>query len=188
MSRSFKIFIVGVLIVLASLVPYFLAQSETHGRTVIRAAIDIGSGSTKLRVAEVDLERNTVVKMLVNEQFTVMYMRDLEKPPKGEFSEAIMAEGVDAIARAKKLAMEHGAEKVIALATAAFRKASNGEELVQRIQRETGVPVFIVDQALEGELAFKAALTQIYIPPQNLVVFDIGGGSMQLTSVGEDGN
>jgi len=185
-SRSFKLFIIGVLLIFASLVPYYWGLHQVKTNTVIRAAIDIGSGATKLRVAEVDLKNKKVVKVLVDEQRAVSYQQMLSQSGEMSFDEDLMKQGIEAIDELKKIALEHQAKKVIGIATAAFRKAQNGDEFVKRIKEETDVTVFIVDQETEGELGFLAVEATIPVNENTMVVWDIGGGSLQLTMMATD--
>lgn len=156
--------------------------------TVVRAAIDIGSGATKLRVAEVNLKTQKIEKILVNETFEVPYQEELEKSPTQTFNEIVMQQGIDALKKSKAIANQHHAEKVIAVATAAFRKAKNVDYFIDRIQQETGVEVVVIDQELEGKLSFEAASAKVDVDPTDLIVWDIGGGSIQLTNVDKYGN
>lgn len=154
----------------------------THEK-VVRAAIDIGSGATKLRVAEVNLRNHKIEKILVNESFPVQYQEQLSKSTNNTFDEQVMQTGLEAIRKSAQIAAQHHAEKVVAVATASFRKAANSEAFIDRIFKETGVRVYVIDQELEGKLAFNAVLSQGNYDPQKLIVWDIGGGSLQLTAL-----
>jgi len=187
LTRPMKLLIVGIVLIAASLIPYYWSESLRSQQVVVRAAIDIGSGSTKLRVAEVNPVTNRIVRLLENRQFTVLYQEDLEANPDHEFTKKVMDTGLEAIQTSVEIAKKHEAEKVIAIATAAFRKAENSEKYIQRIFDESNVKVFVIDQNLEGKLAFEAALSRLNIRPSNLIVWDIGGGSLQLTTMNTGG-
>lgn len=162
--------------------PSFAQPRQNVQEKVVRAAIDIGSGATKLRVAEVNLKTHKIEKILVNESFPVQYQEHLSKSPSSTFDEDLMKTGIDAIKKSKEIAMQHQAQKVIAVATASFRKAVNSQDFINRIYHETGVRVYVIDQELEGKLAFNAVLSQGNYDPSKLIVWDIGGGSLQLTA------
>ncbi len=57
------------------------------------------------------------------------------------------------------VAKSAGAERTVAVATAAVREASNGEELIQRARSELGIPVEIADGEEEARLGFSARCT-----------------------------
>ena len=155
---------------------------------VVRAAIDIGSGATKLKVAEVNLKTQKIERVLVNQSFPVQYQEGLEKSANKTFDDPLMKTGLEALKKSQKIAKKHGAEKVVAVATASFRKAANVQEFIDRIHRETGISVHIIDQELEGALGFKATAAQLSDDPRDIVVWDIGGGSFQFSALNENGD
>lgn len=80
-----------------------------------------------------------------------------------------------------------GINSVRATGTAAFRRASNSTDLVQKIQADTGIAVEIIPGRLEAE--FIAAGVSMVIPPdkQNILIMDIGGGSVEfIIRIGSD--
>ena len=154
---------------------------------VVRAAIDIGSGATKLRVAEINLKTKKIERILVNESFTVPYQEELSKSPNHTFDAKVMQVGLNSLKQSLEIAKKYHAEKTIAVATAAFRKANNADEFIATIKQETGIPVYVIDQDLEGKLSYEAAAEQVDNPAE-MIVWDIGGGSLQLTMKDANGN
>jgi exopolyphosphatase/guanosine-5'-triphosphate,3'-diphosphate pyrophosphatase len=69
---------------------------------------------------------------------------------------------------------------VIAKATSAIRTAGNGSELVDRIERETGVEIEVISGQEEARLIFAAVRASIVIDPAPALCIDIGGGSVEL--------
>jgi exopolyphosphatase/guanosine-5'-triphosphate,3'-diphosphate pyrophosphatase len=163
-------------------------QGNGQSNVVVRAAIDIGSGATKLRVAEVNTKTQKIEKILVNKTIAVPYQEELELSHNNTFNEKVIKEGLDALKESKKIANEYQAQKIVAIATASFRKADNAQAFIDQIKKETGIDVYVIDQDLEGKLAFEAVKSDANVPPQNLVVWDIGGGSLQLTTMDNEGN
>lgn len=154
---------------------------NTH---VIRAAIDIGMGGPKLQIAEVDLETK-IVKMLHTQRYFVNFY---DGSKNNNLSSEIMTQGLEAFKKAICVAHSFKVDGITAIATASFRLASNGIEFANTIEEETGVKVHIVDQSLEGKLAFQAVLSKVDVDAANLVVWDIGGGSIQFTGLATDGS
>lgn len=190
-SRTKRILIVlSVLFILLFGIQKFILEPQYAGSPyVIRAAVDIGSGATKLRVAEVNLATNKIEKILVNESFSVPYQEQLEHSPNRMFNESVMRTGIDALKKSQDIARQYHAQKVVAVATAAFRNAANSEDFSKKILEETGITVNVIDQELEGKLAFEAvASSQGHSSPTDLIVWDIGGGSFQFTSQDSKGN
>lgn len=181
MAYHEKIFSFFLLLLLVGITPSY-AQSRDPD-VVVRAALDVGSGATKLRVAEVNLRNHKIERILTTQSFSVPYQEQLLQSKDGTFNDQVMTTGLDAMKQSAEIARKYGAEKVIAVATAAFRKAHNAPEFIDRIYNETGIPVYVIDQELEGKLAFQAAQSELGVNPLNLVVWDIGGGSLQLTAM-----
>lgn len=153
----------------------------------IRAAIDIGSGSTNLKIAKVDPNTNKIILQLFNKSIQVAYQKQLEQSSNHEFDQEIMNQGIQAIKELKNMADSYRAKKVIAVATAAFRKATNADQFAKEIEQQTGVQVRIINQDEEGILAFRGALALTSVKPEDAITWDIGGGSMQLTTLSDAG-
>ena len=71
--------------------------------------------------------------------------------------------------------------KIIAIATSAVRDAENRERLLGPLRREEGIEVRVLSGAEEARLGASAAIEDV--PKFDGVVADLGGGSLQLTSV-----
>ena len=76
------------------------------------------------------------------------------------------------------VAIGAGAERTTAVATAAVREASNGEELIERTRENLGIPVDIADGGEEARFGFLGAVHGM--PITHGIVLDVGGGSLQL--------
>ncbi|MEC7838939.1 MAG: hypothetical protein VX777_02745 [Chlamydiota bacterium] len=153
-----------------------------------RAAIDVGSGSTKITVADVDTETNAILAILFEDTFSVPYQANLEISYEGSFDESIRLEGLKTFYEIQDLTKNLGVQKISAVATAAFREAINGEEFAAEVRRETNIPLQIIDQHEEGKLAFMSGAAVSDVDEQNVVVWDIGTGSFQFTTLTESGN
>ena len=162
---------------------FISAQSSS----AIRAAIDIGAGGPKLRVAEIDLATDKIINILCTKQYPVIFQQCLSRSGDKRLSSEVMAAGVNAVKEAIAVAKSLEAEGVVLIGASIFRNAVNGEELVRLIYEETGLEVHLLDQELEGRLAFAAAHAKIGVDSQNLVIWDIGGGSTQLIGTHPDG-
>jgi exopolyphosphatase / guanosine-5'-triphosphate,3'-diphosphate pyrophosphatase len=175
-------------IFLSLLLLCFNLSATTQNDRVIRAAIDIGMGGPKLQVAEIDTKTNKIVKMLHTQRYFVNFYDSISKNANNHLSSEVMAEGRKAFKDAIDTAHSFDTDGIVAIATASFRSAANGEQFADEIQNETGVKVHIVDQNLEGKLAFQAILSKTDINPENLVVWDVGGGSIQFVAMAPDGS
>lgn len=166
------------------LILLFILSITTHVNADIirRAAIDIGSGGTKVAIADVDTEANQIVDILLDTSFPVPYQTSLDKSLDGTFDQETKALGLKTFKEINNLAEQYDVQEIAAVATSAFRKANNSKSFVADVERETGIKVQIIPQREEGEIAFFSALAAGEINSQEAVVWDIGTGSLQMTT------
>lgn len=95
------------------------------------------------------------------------------------------ARALETLAQFCGIARDRGAVQIAAVATSAVRDASNGREFADEASRVMGIPLRVIDGALEAELGFRgacctsssrAALRDVTGP---VLLIDIGGGSAQ---------
>jgi exopolyphosphatase/guanosine-5'-triphosphate,3'-diphosphate pyrophosphatase len=140
------------------------------------AAIDIGSNTTRVLVAEpVDGQ----LKKVMEQRAYTRINSALGK--KGEVLPAKIDEVSELVATQVRLARELGAERIRAVATAAIRDASNGEQVADAIAAASGVAVDILSDEEEGRLAFIGATKGLGHPAEGKIgVVDVGGGSTEV--------
>jgi len=140
------------------------------------AAIDIGSNTTRLLVAEpVDGQLKKVMEQRAYTRIGKALDAD------GAILGEKIAEVAEVVATQVRLARELGAETIRSVATAAVREASNGEVAAAAIGAASGVPVHILDEEEEGRLSFIGATKTLGHPVEGRVgVVDVGGGSTEV--------
>ena len=140
------------------------------------AAIDIGSNTTRLLVAEpVDGQ----LKKVMEQRAYTRIGKALDG--EGEIPEAKADEIAAVVATQVRLARELGAETIRAVATAAMREANNGEEVARAVGKEAGVEVEILSEEEEGRLSFIGATKTLGHPVEGPIgVVDVGGGSTEV--------
>lgn len=183
MSQKTFLFLAAIAAIILILFWIPLQQGLESRTTEIRAAMDIGSGATNLKVAKVDTETNKIISKIFEQSIPVPYQKHLELSSNNTFDKDVMSQGIDAIKKLKQVADSYHVKKVVAVATAAFRQADNAKQFADEIEKQTGVEVRIINQDEEGILAFRGALAVTPYNPNDVVVWDIGGGSMQLTAL-----
>jgi exopolyphosphatase / guanosine-5'-triphosphate,3'-diphosphate pyrophosphatase len=144
--------------------------------SVLCAAIDIGSNTTRLLVAEPDDGRlRTVMEQRA-------YTRiDSASRHKGKIVAEKVAEITEAVATQVRLAEELEAEAIRTVATAAIREAKNRDKVVAEIERGAGVEVEVLSEEEEGRLAFLGATKALGHPVEGeIAVVDVGGGSSEV--------
>lgn len=147
-----------------------------------RAVIDVGSGGTKVSIADVNTLTNEIVEVLFQTSFSVKYQTYLEESEDQSFNEEIQENGLEIFREINELINSYGVDRKYAVATEAFRKSANGKEFSERIFAETGIQVEIIPQEQEGILAFYSALSNNPdLIPDDVLAWDIGTGSFQMT-------
>lgn len=68
-----------------------------------------------------------------------------------------------------------------ACATAAMREASNGAEVMEKVLRETGVKIEIVDGSREAQIIYSNQIAATLQGDQSYLYIDVGGGSTELS-------
>lgn len=179
----------------SAFIPQFNHAFATEGSqpTVVPcAAYDIGSGATKFMGALVNTETLSIEHIFSQGSFNVAYREDLHQSSDNTFSDLIQEMGLQALTQAH-LQIEqdysnssfqgYGDIQHFAVATAAFRAADNGLEVASYFSDELNMPINIISQEEEGKLAYYSAISQHNTIDNSAlpVVWDIGGGSMQLT-------
>jgi exopolyphosphatase/guanosine-5'-triphosphate,3'-diphosphate pyrophosphatase len=141
------------------------------------AAIDIGSNTTRVLVAEP--EEGQLRKVMEQRAYTRIGKAARKKD--GSIAKAKVAEVADVVATQVRLAHELGAEAIRIVATAAIREAANGEKVAEEIGAAAGLPVEILSENEEGRLAFIGATKGLGHPVEGEIgVVDVGGGSSEV--------
>lgn len=139
---------------------------------MIKAAVDIGTNSTRLYIADAGngikrIEKYTEITRLGKDV-------DQERKLKTERIE----KNIDVLLNYKRIAESYGVKEIIAIATSAVRDASNRDEFVKLIKENTGIDVLVISGREEAELGFLGASSML--EGGSGTVCDIGGGSTEL--------
>jgi exopolyphosphatase/guanosine-5'-triphosphate,3'-diphosphate pyrophosphatase len=87
---------------------------------------------------------------------------------------------VEAIENAKASAAKLGCEELMAFATSAVREADNSAEVLRKVADETGVELSVLSGVDEARLTFLAVRRWFGWSAGQLLVLDIGGGSLEV--------
>ncbi len=156
-----------------------MTQNQKPRGDVI-ACLDIGSNATRLRIFQHDPARKSL-REISRRRFPIQLGAGTFAD--GRLKDSHISAMEDAIAEAQTMARQHSAHTLLAVATSAVRDASNSDEFITRIQRNTGLEIKLIDGAEEARLmALGAAGGQPALSSQEtqLYVIDIGGGSTEL--------
>ena len=86
----------------------------------------------------------------------------------------------EVVAEAVRIAEDKGVEDFVAFATSAVRDAVNGDDVLARIQVQTGARIRVLSGENEARLTFLAARRWFGWSSGRLLVVDIGGGSLEI--------
>jgi exopolyphosphatase/guanosine-5'-triphosphate,3'-diphosphate pyrophosphatase len=139
------------------------------------AVIDIGSNSA--RVAVYEPEASGHLRIRASTRAALRLVRDVDAQHR--LSEGSMARAMDALRDFRAIALGAGARRMVAVATAAMRDADNGALFLERVRRELGIEVELIDGEREARYGFVGAVRGL--PVDDGLVFDMGGGSMQVS-------
>ena len=149
--------------------------SDLGGSGHTLGVIDIGSNSGRVLVARVHGAAHLNVRG--DARSPLRLVRDVARG--GRLTDETIERTLRILRGFLTVAQCAGAERTTAVATAAVREASNGEEFIRRTRQELGIPVEIADGDEEARLGFLGAVHGL--PVEHGIVLDVGGGSLQLT-------
>lgn len=141
------------------------------------SAIDVGSNAMRMVIGEVD------------EQWRVNAVENVRLPVRlgGDvFGEGILQsktiqQAEEAFLRFKHLAETHDVQRLRAVATSAAREAANGDLLIDRIRRTSGIELEIISGEEEARLIHRAVVHALKLKDKRTLLIDIGGGSVEVT-------
>jgi exopolyphosphatase/guanosine-5'-triphosphate,3'-diphosphate pyrophosphatase len=140
---------------------------------MIIGAIDVGSNSVKLLVAEVH-RRET--RLLAHRSAITRLGRGLGRT--GRISPEAQDRTLEVLREFRRVCGDLGAGRVVAAATEAVRTARNGRRFAERCRKEAGIPLHVVSGREEARLAFLGATWGRR--ERRLAAIDVGGGSTEL--------
>jgi exopolyphosphatase / guanosine-5'-triphosphate,3'-diphosphate pyrophosphatase len=137
-----------------------------------KAAIDIGTNSTRLLIAEIkeneikEIKRDLIITRLGEgvDQKRSLYMEAIERTSKAIISFKREIENIG------------GVEKVKLVGTSALRDVNNAEELIEKVRLETGYEIEIVSGIDEARLIYAGISFNLN---SKFIIIDIGGGSTE---------
>ena len=151
-------------------------STKNHGKRQRIAAIDVGTNSIRLIVAEVGEDGG--YRVLDDEKELTRLGRGLHES--GELHPDAIEHSAATIANMKAIASGYGASIVQAVATAAAREATNAARLVKVVRERAGLELRIISGDEEAMLAFRSASRAFDLASQPSMVMDIGGGSTEI--------
>jgi exopolyphosphatase/guanosine-5'-triphosphate,3'-diphosphate pyrophosphatase len=140
------------------------------------AAVDIGSNSVRLKIAEANRDRLK----------TVFEDREVTRLGAGVFANGslepqAMAFTIQVLQRFLRAIQSYAADRVRVVATSALRDAKNSRAFVDWVRTSTGWRVEIISGLEEGRLIHLGIVSNARIGNARALLMDLGGGSCELT-------
>ena len=144
-------------------------------------AIDIGSNAVRLLVGSVTSLNNQNPRFKKTSLVRVPIRLGADVFLKNEVSEENVKRLVDTMQSYKLLMDTHKIHSYKACATSAMRGAKNGQAIVERVLKETGIKIDIIDGNDEAAIISMTDLTELTNQKSSFLYVDVGGGSTEFS-------
>ena len=148
------------------------------------AAIDIGSNAVRLLLTRVfddgfsaSFRKMSLIRMpirLGDDAFTHKHISEMK-----------VSQLVKTMVGFKQLIEAYQPLDYMACATSAMREAENGPDICERILKESGIQINIIDGQKEAQIIFENKSASLFGGNTAYLYMDIGGGSTEITLYSE---
>ncbi|HUF56395.1 MAG TPA: Ppx/GppA phosphatase family protein [Thermohalobaculum sp.] len=152
-----------------------VARAARLGSPAPLAALDLGTNNCRLLVVEPEGESFRVIDAFSR---AVRLGEGVEHS--NALSDVAQLRALKALRICASKIRQHGVTDTRMIATEACRRATNGRAFVRRVAREIGLAMDIITPEDEARLAVAGCAPLIDSQAEQLLVFDIGGGSTEL--------
>ncbi|WP_245602355.1 Ppx/GppA phosphatase family protein [Fodinicurvata fenggangensis] len=156
------------------------SMAPRDGRTAstapLYAALDLGTNNCRLLIVRACEDGYRVV-----DTFSRIVRLGEGLGRNGRLSEAAMARTISALQVCAEKLKYRGVRHLRAVATEACRRAGNCDAFLKRVQQETGLDLEIITSEEEACLALQGCAPLLASDCPDALVFDIGGGSTELS-------
>lgn len=143
------------------------------------AIIDLGTNTFHLLI--IGISQKTFQELYRERIQVYLAEEGIERIGEKAFKRAMYA-----IEHFNNIVREFEVQNIHTIATAGFRKASNSQQLKDRIKERTGIPVQVISGKREAELIFKGvSMAADLQKDEDYLIMDIGGGSVEFIVVHE---
>ena len=149
---------------------------DIKNSNIFVASIDIGTNSTHLLIAQINLELKSFSIVFKEKSTTRLGERDQE----GNLTEKSILKVIETLKRFKEYCVSYRVEKILAAATSAVREASNGQDLINRVKDTIGFDIELISGSEEARLIYLGVLSGMSLDIKSHLILDIGGGSSEL--------
>lgn len=142
------------------------------------SVLDLGSNSFHVLIADVD---TTGAIVPVGREREMLHLGAVVEQH-GHIPDDARERAVGIVAHLTELAGRLGAQRRLAVATSALRDAANGAEVVADMEAAADTAIAVIDGDEEARLAYRGVRASIAAAVEPVLVFDLGGGSLELAA------
>ena len=136
--------------------------------------IDLGSNTARLLIVDMFAEGHYMVVDELKE--SVRLGQDMDRD--GFLKPQRIAETIKTLKMFKRLCDTSGVERIIAVGTAAVRRAKNQRSFLDEIQVSCNITIRVLSEEEEAMLVYRGVINSMDIPKG--LILEIGGGSTKL--------
>jgi exopolyphosphatase/guanosine-5'-triphosphate,3'-diphosphate pyrophosphatase len=140
------------------------------------AAVDIGSNSVRLSIAE--LRQGRLIALHQDREVTRLGESVFRH---GSLDPQAMAHSLKVLRRFHRTVQSYAVDRTRVVATSALRDSNNGHIFAEWVKSATGWKVDVITGLEEGRLIHLGVVAKLRRRPSRLLLIDLGGGSCELT-------
>ena len=149
-------------------------------REITYAALDLGTNNCRLLIARPAPAGRSQDGFRVIDSFSRIVRLGEGLSKTGELSAAAVERTLGALEICKDKMRARGVTRSRLIATEACRSAINGAEFLNRVRKNVGLELEVVNRETEARLAAMGSASLVDSAAEGVVLFDIGGGSSEL--------
>ncbi len=142
--------------------------------------MDIGSNAVRLLVGEViERDDHPIIKKQTLVRVPIRLGEEVFES--GVITNAKRDYLIKSLKAFRLLTEVYGVEYLRCCATSAMREATNRDEVLDRVEMESGLHIEVIDGRAEADLIVNTFWTQDLLKDRSYLYIDVGGGSTELT-------
>jgi exopolyphosphatase / guanosine-5'-triphosphate,3'-diphosphate pyrophosphatase len=149
--------------------------ASPHGESFRIAAVDVGSNSLHMVVAQADPDGGLTTLWRIKEPVGLGRMSF----PSRRLSRDAIDRAVTTLERFQQAAQQRQCEKIVCIATSAVREAVNGGDFIELAREKLKLNIRVVSARDEARLIYLAVRHAFPLGKDPALIVDIGGGSVE---------
>ena len=148
---------------------------------MILAAVDIGSNAARLLISETSVYKDGNVDFTKLNLLRVPLRLGFDVFDNGYITDDRKRNLIKTLKAYKYLIDIYKVEAMRACATSAMRDASNNQEIIDEVFRETGIRIDIISGQEEANIIYETHIAESLAHNKSYLYIDVGGGSTEVT-------